>query len=187
MSLLNYVPVVPTYPTCVRVLNYYVPTCLHALNYYLHSYPHFLHAYVLTCLYIFFLPSCLCALVFHVLACLKLVISVLCNKASHQLNAIGSIQKYISFKEKEVFLIKFGYFKYYPFVWHFCTSKSLYKIEKYKNGHLDFVSDYAELLKNLRKATVEIKNLQCLALEVFKTVNEMKWNIFFFYVITTQT
>ena len=31
-------------------------------------------------------------------------IATLCNKASNQLNAIGRIQKFLSFKEKEVFL-----------------------------------------------------------------------------------
>ena len=32
-------------------------------------------------------------------------VSTLCNKASNQLNAIGRIQKFMGFKEKEVFLI----------------------------------------------------------------------------------
>ena len=36
-------------------------------------------------------------------------ISTLCNKASNQLNAIGRIQKFMRFKEKEV-----------PLAWHFC-------------------------------------------------------------------
>ena len=57
-------------------------------------------------------------------------ISALCNKASNQLNAIGRIQKFMGFKEKEVLLNSFVYsnFNYCPLVWHFCTSKSLYKI-----------------------------------------------------------
>ena len=33
-------------------------------------------------------------------------ISTLCNKASNQLNAIGKIQKFMSFKEKEVPLLQ---------------------------------------------------------------------------------
>ena len=48
------------------------------------------------------------------------------------------------------------------------------KLKKYKNGHLDFVSDYAELLKNSGKATMEKKDLHWIALEIFKTVNEIK-------------
>ena len=59
-------------------------------------------------------------------------ISTLCNKASNQLNTIGRIQKFMGFKEKEVLLNSFVYsnFNYCPLVWHFCSSKSLYKIEK---------------------------------------------------------
>ena len=37
----------------------------------------------------------------------------------------------------------------------------------------DFACDYAELLKNSGKATMEIKCLRCLALEIFKTVNNL--------------
>ena len=59
-------------------------------------------------------------------------ISTLCKKASNQLNAIGRIQKYMGFKEKEVLLNSFvlSNFNYHPLVWHFCSSKSLKKIEK---------------------------------------------------------
>ena len=59
-------------------------------------------------------------------------ISTLCNKATNQLNAIGRIQKFMGFKEKEVLLNSFVYsnFNYCSLVLHFCSSKSLYKIEK---------------------------------------------------------
>ena len=76
----------------------------------------------------------------------------------------------MGFKEKEVLLNSFVYsnFNYCPLVWHFCSSKSLYKIEKIQERALrllrnDFTSDYAELLKNSGKATMEIKRLRCLA------------------------
>ena len=47
-------------------------------------------------------------------------ISTLCKKASNQLNAIGRIQKYMGFKEKEVLLNSFvlSNFNYCPLVWH---------------------------------------------------------------------
>ena len=43
-------------------------------------------------------------------------ISTLCKKASNQLNAIGRIQKYMGYKEKEVHLNSFGLsnFNYCP-------------------------------------------------------------------------
>ena len=48
-------------------------------------------------------------------------VSTLCNKASNQLNAIGRIQKFMGFKEKEVLLNSFVYsdFNYCHLVWHF--------------------------------------------------------------------
>ena len=53
-------------------------------------------------------------------------ISNLCEKASNQLNAIGRVQKYMSFKEKEVLLNSFVLpnFNYCPLAWHFFSSKS---------------------------------------------------------------
>ena len=107
-------------------------------------------------------------------------ISTLCNKASNQLNTIGRIQKFMGFKEKEVLLNSFVYsnFNYCPLVWHFCSSKSLYKIEKIQERalrllHNDFASDCAELPKKSGKGTMEIKRLRYLALEIFKTVNNL--------------
>ena len=67
-------------------------------------------------------------------------VSNLCKKASKQLNAIGRIQTYMGFKEEEVFLNSFVLpnFNYSPFVWHFCSSKSLKKFEKYKSERLEY-------------------------------------------------
>ena len=91
-------------------------------------------------------------------------VSTLCNKVSNQLNAIERIQKFMGFKEKENLLDSFVYsnFNYCPLVWHFCSSKSLYKIEKKEERalrllHNDFNSDYAELLKKSGKASVKSK------------------------------
>ena len=51
-------------------------------------------------------------------------------------------------------------------------------MKKYRNGHLDklhkdFASDYAELLKKLGKTTIKTRPLRCLALEIFKTVDNL--------------
>ena len=57
-------------------------------------------------------------------------------------------------------------------------TKSLYKIEEIQERalrllHNDFASDHSELLQKLGKATIEMKRLRCLALEIFKTVNSL--------------
>ena len=63
-------------------------------------------------------------------------IFTLCNKTGNQLSAIGRIQKYMGFKEKEVLPNRlYSNFNYCPLVWHFCSSKSFKKSKKYKSGH----------------------------------------------------
>ena len=111
--------------------------------------------------------------------CFEQHISTLC-KASNQLNAIGRIQKYMGFKEKEILLNSFVYsnFNYCPLVWHFCSSKSLNKIEKIQGRalrllHNDFTSDYSELLNKSGKPSMEVKRLRKLALEIFRTLNNL--------------
>ena len=129
-----------------------------------------------------YVPSCLklfrAYVIFHVLTCLKPPISTLCNKASNQLNTIGIIQKYVGFKEKEVLLNSFVYqtLNYCTLLWHFFSSKSLYKIKKIQALrllHSNFAIDYAELLKKSGKAKMEIKRLRSFVLEIFKTANNL--------------
>ena len=103
-------------------------------------------------------------------------ISNLCKTASSQLNAIGRIQKYMGFKEKEVLLNSFvlSNFNYSPLVWHFGSSKSLKKTEKIQERALRILynystSDYNQLLNKSSKASMEVD----LALEIFKTLNHL--------------
>ena len=67
-------------------------------------------------------------------------ISTLSKKVSNQLTAMGWIQKYIGFKEKEMLLNSFflSNFNYCSLVWHFCSSKSLEKIQKCKSKYLEY-------------------------------------------------
>ena len=134
---------VPYVPRCLRALNCYVSTCLRLLRAYMHTFPHFSRTFVpaslrtfiyFSCLraFVSYIILCLRALVFRVLTCLKPLTSTFCIKASNQLNAVRRIQKYMGFKEKEVRLDSFVYSKlhYCPLVWHFCSSKPLYKTKK---------------------------------------------------------
>ena len=100
--------------------------------------------------------------------------------ASNQLNAIGRIQKYMDFKEKEVLLNSFvlSNINYCPLVWHYCSSKSLKKIEKIQELSLrmlysDYTSDYNQLLNKSTIASMEVKRLRNLTLEIFKTLNHL--------------
>ena len=107
-------------------------------------------------------------------------ISVLCSKAAMQLNALSRLQKYMGKSEKEAIINSFilSNFNYCPLVWHFSSCESIRKIEKIQKRCLriilnDYESDYETLLRNSNKPTMEIRRLRTLAVEIFKTLNEI--------------
>ena len=107
-------------------------------------------------------------------------VSSLCKKASNQLNAISRLHRYLGFKEKEILINSFVYanFNYCPLIWHFCPAKSVRKIERTQERALrilynDFESDYEVLLKQSGKCTMGVKRLRTLALEIFKTLQNL--------------
>ena len=55
---------------------------------------------------------------------------------------------------------------------HFCSLKLLKKVEKIK-PYNDSTSDYNQLLNKSSKVSMEVKRLRKLALEIFKTLNNL--------------
>ena len=107
-------------------------------------------------------------------------IFTVCNKASMQLNAIGQLKRYLGKKELEVIVNSFIYsnFNYCPLVWHFSSCKALGKVESthkrcLRMTHNDYDSDYETLLKISGTPTMQIKRIKQLAIEIFKTVNNL--------------
>ena len=111
-------------------------------------------------------------------------ISNLSSKAAMHLNALGRLQKYMGKPEKVAVVNSFIYanFNYCPLVHkHFSTCESIRKIEKIHKRCLrialdDYDSDYDVLLRKSGKVTKEIKRLRVLAIEIFKTVNNLNPN-----------
>ena len=69
-------------------------------------------------------------------------------------------------------------FNYCPIVWHFCSAKLVEKMEKIQERDLrilynDFFRDYESILNKCGKSTMEVNRLRTLALEFFKTLNNM--------------
>ena len=67
---------------------------------------------------------------------------------------------------------------YCSLAWHFCSKLSQNKIEKKQFKFLiliinDYNSDYKFLLNEAENSTMEIKTLRTLALEIFKTLNNL--------------
>ena len=96
-------------------------------------------------------------------------VSSLCKKASNQLNVVTRLHSYLGFKEKEVLLNSFVYasYNYCPLICHFCSAKSVRKIEQIQTRTLrilcnDFDSDWKTLLDNSGKCTMEVKRLRTL-------------------------
>ena len=82
--------------------------------------------------------------------------------------------------EKVAIVNSFFYanFNYWPLVWHFSTSESIRKIQKIQKRYLrialdDYESDYDVLLTKSGTLTMEIQRLRVLAIENFKTVNNL--------------
>ena len=77
-------------------------------------------------------------------------ISRLCKSAGCQLNALFRLKNYLNFEQKKVLIETFvnGNFNNCPLVWHFCTYKSMNKIESIQKRALqllynDFESNYS--------------------------------------------
>ena len=96
------------------------------------------------------------------------------------LNAIGRLKHYLGKKELEVIINSFIYsnFNYCRLVWHFSSCKALRKRENIHKCclrmiHNDYDSDYETLLKINGTSTMQIKRIKQLAVEMFKTVQNL--------------
>ena len=110
-----------------------------------------------------------------------------------QVNAIFRLKKHTSQKELEVVLNSFIYsnFNYCPLVWHFSTNKSIENIDNIHKCYFklilnDYKSDYKTLLDKSDKEYMKIRRIKTLAIEIFKTVNELNPN-FMKTVIASRT
>lgn len=69
-------------------------------------------------------------------------------------------------------------FNYCPLVWLFCNKSLQNKQEQIQKRalrflHDDYESDYETLLKKANKPSIELRKLRFLAIEIFKTINDL--------------
>ena len=107
-------------------------------------------------------------------------IHMLARNAAGQLNYLISKRKFLNLEAKKVLIESFimSNFNYCPLVWLFCDSKSTSKQETIQKRALrflydDYESDYEHLLTLANKPTIEVRKLRFLAMEIFKTINEL--------------
>ena len=106
----------------------------------------------------------------------------ICKRAAGQLNSIHrlSSSKTLNVTTKNVLIESFVYsnFNYCPLVWHFCSPRSVRKMEKVQERALRLLTNetectYEHLLSMVNKPSLEIRRLRTLATEVFKTINNL--------------
>ena len=104
----------------------------------------------------------------------------LCKKASQKLHAIARISSYLNKNKLRLIINAFfsSQFRYCPFVWMFHNRRHNNKINRLHKRMLRIVykyykSSFAELLSEDKSFTVHHKNIQKLAIEMYKIKNEL--------------
>ena len=102
-------------------------------------------------------------------------VSVLCLKASRQINALKRVSKYLDEKCRIMVYKSFisSNFNYCPVAWMFCGKKNLVKLEKLQERALRFVfcdatASYEDLLERGNFLPLSVYRIRCLGIEVFK-------------------
>ena len=107
-------------------------------------------------------------------------VSSICNRVSQQIHALRRISKHLTLENRmsidNAFLT--SNFSYCNVVWHFCSNRSMYKLEKVHKQALrvvlnDQTSSYRVLLDTVSKPTLYVSRLKFIAIEANKChVNE---------------
>ena len=97
--------------------------------------------------------------------------------AARQTNALRRIVKYIPNERRLNIYQAFisTNFNYCDIVWHFCSNRSTYKIEKVHKNALrvtlnDYTSSYSDMLEVVKRPTLYISRIKDIAIETFKSV-----------------
>ena len=101
------------------------------------------------------------------------------KKSAGQLSAICRLKSFLNTDQRKILVNSFIYanYNYCPVVWHFCSKKSMSKLERIQYRVLQFLhnysdSDYNTLLKKSDKCSMEVRRLRTMVLEIFKSLNE---------------
>ena len=102
-------------------------------------------------------------------------VSSICNRVSQQINALRRISKYLAIQNRMSIYNAFltSNFSYCNIVWHFCSNRSMYKLEKVHKQALrvvlnDDTSSYRVLLDTVSKPTLYVSRQKSIAIEAYK-------------------
>ena len=106
--------------------------------------------------------------------------SLLCAKANRKFSAIARISYYLTFRQKRTLIKAFfeSQFRYCSLTWMFHSHKSNNEINLLQERGLrviynDQISSFQELLDKDNSFTVHHFNIQSLAIEMFKVINNI--------------
>ena len=107
-------------------------------------------------------------------------VSNLCKKSSQKLHALARISRYMSQNKLKIIMKAFitSQFGYCPLVWMFHSRKLNNRVNKIHERALrlvykDNTSSFTELLIKDNSVTIHDRNLQVLATEIYKTLNNL--------------
>ena len=107
-------------------------------------------------------------------------VEYLCKNSSSKLSALTRMAKMAPFDKKRILMQSFVHsqFSHCPLVWMFCSRKLNDRINSiHKRAlrivYLDYCSTFAELLEKDKSVTIHQRNLQLLAVEMFKIVKKI--------------
>ena len=102
----------------------------------------------------------------------------MCNKASQKLHALSRIAQYMDVKQRQLIMKAFvnSQFGYCPIVWMFHSRKMNHRINKIHERLLrivfnDNTSTFRKLLDKDNSVTIHERNIQNLAIELYKVLN----------------
>ena len=105
-------------------------------------------------------------------------VGALCNKASQKVHALSRISHFMGIKQRQIIMKAFinSQFGYCPLVWMFHSRKLNNRINKIHERSLRIVfndnkSTFRELLLKDNSVTVHERNIQTLAIELYKILN----------------
>ena len=109
-------------------------------------------------------------------------IHIITKKASSKLAALTRLTRFFSFDKKRILMNAFIEQQFsnssYPLVWMFCTRKQNDKINyvhhrALRQTYSDFTSTFKELLDKDESVTVHQRNIQLVAIEMYKAFKEL--------------
>ena len=111
-------------------------------------------------------------------------LETLCKKAGAKVTALGRLSRVTPMGKKKVLMNAFinSQFSYCPLIWTFCSRELNDKMNRiHKRGlrlvYLDYTSSFEDLLKKDNSVTVHQRNIQLLAIEMFKVVRGLATKI----------